>query len=331
MGVVRLDTNGKDHMTSMMEEHRSDWPELPLAAWQDTYDDAPSMDADRRQDAARARADAEPLVAGRALRHRPRPRHIADACGARTFEVDFDFVDHQLVVRTSDGRGRAACRSSRCRSRLLSEVHGAAGVARASKPHIWPVPAEIARRHPLHGDRVHASYDADAAQRCWRVLAQADRVLKRFRGRFLGKCSPSHFWWGASTSPARGSRARPAPPHPGGMPNLPDCVTREAYSHECISAGWWPGTVGSPVAEPAFYAYAYPSPRAARSDRPARGGALRHGAARVDPALRGRAHGLGSRRDAAGVPAEHLRCRRKSRKMGSPVARKTVGGMAMRS
>jgi len=102
------------------------------------------------------------------------------------------------------------------------------------------------------------SYDADAAQRCWRILAHTDRVLKRFRGPFLGKSSPSHFWWGGFDLSCTRFSGRPAPPHPGGMPHLADFVTREAYSHECISAGWWPGSVGGPVAEPAFYAYAYP-------------------------------------------------------------------------
>ncbi|HXL85955.1 MAG TPA: DUF5996 family protein, partial [Gemmatimonadaceae bacterium] len=88
----------------------------------------------------------------------------------------------------------------------------------------------------------------------------ADRALKEFRGKFMGKSSPSHFWWGGFDISCTRFSGHRAPPHPGGIPNLADYVTREAYSHECISAGWWPGTVGSPVAEPAFYAYAYPEP-----------------------------------------------------------------------
>jgi len=101
---------------------------------------------------------------------------------------------------------------------------------------------------------------ADAARRFWRVLVQVDRILKEFRGRFLGKCSPVHFWWGAFDMSCTRFSGRTAPPHPGGIPNLPDRVTREAYSHECISAGFWPGNGGGPVREPAFYAYAYPEP-----------------------------------------------------------------------
>ena len=85
-------------------------------------------------------------------------------------------------------------------------------------------------------------------------------MLQEFRARFIGKCSPVHFWWGAFDLACTRFSGRPAPLHPGGFPNLPDRVTREAYSHECISAGWWPGSVGGPVAEPAFYAYAYPEP-----------------------------------------------------------------------
>jgi hypothetical protein len=125
---------------------------------------------------------------------------------------------------------------------------------------IWPVPVELADVLPFADDRIHAAYDADAAQRCWRVLLATDRVLREFRGRFIGKSSPSHFFWGSFDLACTRFSGKRAPQHPGGVPNCPDYVTREAYSHECISAGWWPGSVGSPIAEPAFYAYAYPEP-----------------------------------------------------------------------
>jgi hypothetical protein len=124
---------------------------------------------------------------------------------------------------------------------------------------IRPVPAEMETVVPFPEDRTHAAYDADAAQRCWRALTQADRVMRAFRGRFLGKCSPVHFWWGGFDLSCTRFNGKVAPPHPGGIPNLPDWITREAYSHECISAGWWPGMAGV-LDEPAFYAYAYPEP-----------------------------------------------------------------------
>src|ERR1043166_8766037 len=126
--------------------------------------------------------------------------------------------------------------------------------------HIVPTPNEVADGTPFAEDRAHATYDADAARRWWRAVIQADRVLKRFRGRFTGKCSPSHFWWGGFDLACTRFSGRPAPMHPGGIPNCPNYVMHEAYSHECISAGFWPGSPGAPIAEPAFYAYAYPEP-----------------------------------------------------------------------
>jgi hypothetical protein len=119
---------------------------------------------------------------------------------------------------------------------------------------------EVVRAVPFAEDGEHASYDAEAVQRCFGALVQVDRVLKEFRGRFLGKCSPVHFFWGSFDLACTRFSGRAAPLHPGGAPNCPDYVMREAYSHECISAGWWPG--GGAVREPAFYAYAYPEPAA---------------------------------------------------------------------
>lgn len=123
---------------------------------------------------------------------------------------------------------------------------------------ILPRPVELTDVVPFDRDKVHASYDGEAAQRFWRVLVQADRVLHEFRRTFIGKCSPAHFWWGSFDLSCTRFSGRRAPTHPGGVPNCPDYVTREAYSHECISAGWWPG--GGVVDEPAFHAYAYPEP-----------------------------------------------------------------------
>jgi hypothetical protein len=177
----------------------------------------------------------------------------------RTFELELDFLDHQLVARTSDGDTRTlplAPRSVADFYRDYIEMLRSLEVA----PRIWPVPVEIADATPFLDDRAHASYDADAAQRCWRILVSADELLKEFRGRFIGKSSPSHFFWGSFDLACTRFSGRGAPLHPGGIPNCPDYVAHEAYSHECISAGWWPGALGSPIEEPAFYAYAYPEP-----------------------------------------------------------------------
>jgi hypothetical protein len=134
---------------------------------------------------------------------------------------------------------------------------------------IHTTPNEVDPAIPFDEDRVHAAYDAEYAHRFWRVLLQADRVFRQFRAGFLGKCSPSHFFWGSFDLAVTRFSGRTAPAHPGGIPNLPDRVTREAYSHEVSSAGFWPG--GAALPEPIFYSYAYPTPEgfAAAPVRPA--------------------------------------------------------------
>jgi len=177
----------------------------------------------------------------------------------RTFDVSFDFNDHVLIARTSDGDSDVlelpGLSVGDFYSRYLSMLRTLGIEIR-----IMPVPMELMDTTSFVDDRTHASYDPDAVHRCWQILLQSDRVLKRFRARFIGKSSPSHFWWGGFDLACTRFSGRPAPLHPGGIPNCPDWVTTEAYSHECISAGWWPGMMGSPVAEPAFYAYSYPEP-----------------------------------------------------------------------
>jgi hypothetical protein len=119
-------------------------------------------------------------------------------------------------------------------------------------------PNEVGDPIRFDQDDVHRAYDAEYAQRFWRVLVQADRVFKDFRSRFIGKCSPVHFFWGAPDLAVTRFSGRRAPLHPGGVPNLPDWVAREAYSHEVSSCGFWPG--GAPISYAAFYSYAYPEP-----------------------------------------------------------------------
>jgi uncharacterized protein DUF5996 len=235
------------------------WPLLPLEQWEDTCNTLQLW----TQIVGKTRLALAPMqnhwwqvalyVTARGLGTSPIPH------GERTFEVDFDFVDHQLLVRASDGQTA----SLRLVPQPVADFYGRYVDALRSlgiELKIHPVPNEVANPVPFDADDVHRSYDPDAARRFWRVLSHVDRALKEFRGRFLGKCSPVHFWWGGFDMACTRFSGRAAPPHPGGIPNLPDWVTREAYSHECISAGWWPGNGGGPVREPAFYAYAYPEP-----------------------------------------------------------------------
>ena len=235
------------------------WPHLPLSDWADTQTTLHRW----MQIVGKTRLALAPMqnhwwqvalyVTARGLGTSPMPY------AKGTIELEFDFLDHQLVARTSDGVTKSIALAPRSVADFYEDYLGLLA-ALGVDAKIWPVPQEMADTVHFAADREHASYDADAAQRCWRILAHADRVLKRFRGPFLGKSSPSHFWWGGFDLACTRFSGRPAPPHPGGIPHLADFVTREAYSHECISAGWWPGNVGSPVAEPAFYAYAYPEP-----------------------------------------------------------------------
>ncbi|MCC3156275.1 DUF5996 family protein [Hymenobacter sp. 15J16-1T3B] len=171
-------------------------------------------------------------------------------------EIVFDFHHHELQLYTSDGEVRRMALAPRSVADFYHEYRGllrAADVAAA----IWPVPVEVEDATPFPQDQHHRSYDAGAVQRFWQVLLRADQLLAEFRGHFTGKASPVHFFWGSFDLAVTRFSGRPAPPHPGGVPNLADWVTREAYSAEVSSAGWWPGGNGQ---EAAFYSYAYPTP-----------------------------------------------------------------------
>ena len=178
-------------------------------------------------------------------------------CGAGSFDVEFDFLQHELAIRTDGGVRRTLPLVARSVSDFYRE-YVALLESLGLRVRIRPVPVEVVQAIPFAEDREHASYNPDAAQRFFRALSQVDRLLKEFRGRFVGKCSPVHFFWGSFDLACTRFSGRRAPLHPGGSPNCPDYVMQEAYSHECISAGWWPG--GGAVREPAFYAYAYPEP-----------------------------------------------------------------------
>jgi hypothetical protein len=177
--------------------------------------------------------------------------------GGRLVQIDFDFVDHLLVVSTNDGRVERCGLGPRPVSDFYTEVMGrlrSLGV----EVRIWTMPSEIEGAVPFDADRAPRPYDANAVNRFWRQLAQADRVFNLFRARFLGKCSPVHFFWGSFDLAVTRFSGRTAPPLTRGAPNVAPWVMREAYSHECSSIGFWPGNGG--YGKAAFYAYAYPEP-----------------------------------------------------------------------
>jgi hypothetical protein len=233
------------------------WPSLPLEAWSDTCATLHLW----LQIVGKIRLARTPWVNHSwhvTLYLTPRGLTTSPiAYGTRTFQIDFDFVDQRLVVETSD-RGRASLPLepqpvSAFYRRLMDEM------ARLDlRVRIDRRPNEVADPIPFDQDDVHGAYDPEYAHRFWQVLTQADRVLKVFRARFIGKCSPVHLFWGAPDLAVTRFSGRTAPEHPGGIPNLPDRVTREAYSHEVSSSGFWPG--GGPVPHAAFYSYAYPEP-----------------------------------------------------------------------
>jgi hypothetical protein len=175
---------------------------------------------------------------------------------AGSCEVVLDFHRHELQLYTSDGQVRHMALAPRSVADFYHEYRSllrAAGVAAT----IWPVPVEVADTTSFTQDQHHCAYDATAVQRFWRILLQADQVFGDFRSHFTGKASPVHFFWGSFDLAVTRFSGRPAPPHPGGVPNVGDWVMREAYSAEVSSAGWWPGGNGS---EAIFYSYAYPTP-----------------------------------------------------------------------
>ncbi len=233
------------------------WPALPLAGWKDTYGTLQRW----TQIVGKIRLVQTPWI-----NHSWHCTLYVTARGLttslvpyppRAFQIDFYFIDHQLLIRVSDGGTGAIALRPRSVADFYREIMtrlGELGIPVA----IDARPNELPDATPFPEDTTHAAYDPDAARRCWQILVQAERVFTQFRARFLGKCSPVHFFWGAFDLAVTRFSGRPAPEHPGGVPHLPDRVVREAYSHEVSSAGFWPGSDAFP--EPAFYSYAYPEP-----------------------------------------------------------------------
>jgi hypothetical protein len=181
--------------------------------------------------------------------------------GSRALQIDFDFVDHVLVLEISGGGRKTIALKPMTVASFYRQVTAALQSLGAPVP-IWPVPVEVADPIPFEKDEVHKDYDPEYAQRFWRILLESTRVFTTFRARFQGKVSPVHLFWGALDLACTRFSGRTAPEHPS-MPGLPDRVTRDAYSHEVSSCGFWPGMPGppgQPSIEALFYSYAYPEP-----------------------------------------------------------------------
>jgi Family of unknown function (DUF5996) len=245
-----------------MNTLEQDWPALPLEQWEATYRTLHMW----AQIVGKIRLVLTPLqnhwwntalyVNARGLTTSPIPYR------GGTFEIQFNFVNHRLEVRTADSERAFALSAKSVAAfygELFSLLHGV-GI----DVHINPKPQEIPNPIPFDQDETHASYDPEYANRFWRILRSTDIVFKEFRARFIGKSSPSHFFWGSFDLCSTRFNGRSAPPRRGS-------ITSEAYSHECSSVGWWPG--GGDIAGPAFYAYTAPEPSGLNKEliRPAAG------------------------------------------------------------
>ena len=239
------------------------WPALPLAEWQDTYATLHMW----TQVVGKIRLAQTPLVnhwwnvplyvTARGLTTSAIPY------GERTFEIDFDFIAHKLLIKCDDGATKTIALVPRTVAEFYREVMAALH-ALGIEVRIWTTPCEVSDPIPFEQDDKHAAYDAEYAQRFWRILLQADRVFEEFRARFIGKCSPVHFFWGSFDLAVTRFSGRRAPAREGA-----DVITREAYSHEVISHGFWPGS--GAIQWPAFYSYTAPAPEGLQAEpiRPA--------------------------------------------------------------
>jgi hypothetical protein len=233
------------------------WPALPFDAWKDTRETLHLW----TQIVGKVRLAQMPW-----LNHSWHVTLYVTANGLTTgaiphaagpFQIDFDFVHHRIAAWCADGGlggfGLEPMTVATFYAKLMRELDALGVPVR-----IHATPNEIENPIPFAKDEVHRAYDPEYANRYWRALAQSERVFTDFRARFIGKSSPVHYFWGAPDLAVTRFSGRTAPVHPGGIPNLPDRVTREAYSHEVSSAGFWPG--GGPIAYAAYYSYAYPQP-----------------------------------------------------------------------
>lgn len=240
-----------------MPHREEQWPALPLEAWRDTCETLHLW----TQVVGKIRLRLSPW-----LNHSWHAPLYVTACGlttspipygTRTFEIEFDLLADELLIRVSTGERRALPLRTETVSefyRVLMRELETVDIYVQIDTH----PNEVENPIAFPSDLTHKSFDPVYARRFFHVLAQADRLLNSFRARFVGKSSPVHFFWGSFDLAVTRFSGRPAPRHPGGIPHLPDWVVREAYSHEVSSAGFWPG--GGPHPFPLFYSYAYPEP-----------------------------------------------------------------------
>jgi hypothetical protein len=233
----------------------SSWPSLPFAEWKDTASTLHMW----TQIVGKIRLTRTPWInhswhvtlylTARGLTTSPIPHP------AGIFEIRFDFIDHELRILKSDGAVQVIELRPKSVAAFYREVMAALSELKIDT-RINTTPNEVEPAIPFDQDDQHRSYDPEYANRFWRVLLQSARVFQEFRSRFCGKCSPVHFFWGSFDLAVTRFSGRPAPPHPGGVPHLPDAITREAYSQEVSSLGFWPGNAAVPT--PVFYSYAYP-------------------------------------------------------------------------
>ena len=232
------------------------WPELPYAAWQDTY---ATLHMWMQIVGKVALARAAPLNHSWGIAFHLTPRGLRTGLltyEGRAFTMAFDFLEHQLVIETSDGVHRTLPLAPRSVAAFYREVMTTLDDM-ALSVRIWPMPVEIPSPIRFEQDTVHHSYDPKYVERWWNVLARVHDVLTSCRGSFIGKCSPVHFFWGSFDLAVTRFSGRPAPPREG------PAFMRDAYSHEVISHGFWPGSASLP--EPALYAYAVPEPQGLKS------------------------------------------------------------------
>ena len=237
-----------------MASHRQ-WPELPEAAWAESRATLQLW----TQIVGKIRLALTPALNQTwNVTLYPTARGLTTAAmwhGIRAVQIDFDFLGHQLRIETSAGGQRSIGLRPMTVAAFYEEVM--AGMAELGTPvRIWEMPVEMEERIAFSADETHKAYDAEYVERFWRVLLQATRVIGVFRAEFIGKVSPVHLFWGALDLACTRFSGRRAPEHPS-MPGLPDRVTRDAYSHEVSSCGFWAGAAGT---EAMFYSYAYPQP-----------------------------------------------------------------------